>query len=128
MTFHDYIASLGTKRITVLAIGVSKTPLIRRLAEAGGMVTARDLADPAQRMRIQKVDPQRAWHVALCGMPDIYFTLLAELLAFPQELGRSPILPFFRFWAFRWGKIQIRGDGKLCRFLSYGLCSVFVYD
>ena len=45
MTFSEYVASLRNKRITVLGIGVSNTPLIRRLAAAGCTVTARDRAD-----------------------------------------------------------------------------------
>ncbi|MBR6951583.1 MAG: UDP-N-acetylmuramoyl-L-alanine--D-glutamate ligase [Oscillospiraceae bacterium] len=42
MTFQEYIASIRDKRITVIGIGVSNLPLIRRLAADGCRVTACD--------------------------------------------------------------------------------------
>ena len=42
MTFQEYISSIREKRITVIGIGVSNLPLIRRLAEEGCHVTACD--------------------------------------------------------------------------------------
>lgn len=44
MTLTEYISSLRDKRVTVLGIGVSNTPLIRLLAKGGIRVTARDRA------------------------------------------------------------------------------------
>ena len=45
MTLQEYIASIMDSRITVIGIGVSNLPLIRRLAEAGCRVTACDRRD-----------------------------------------------------------------------------------
>ena len=42
MTLQDYVGSIRDRRITVIGIGVSNLPLIRRLAEAGCQITACD--------------------------------------------------------------------------------------
>ena len=42
MTFNEYIDSIKHKRIGVIGIGVSNTPLIKRLLDAGCNVTACD--------------------------------------------------------------------------------------
>ena len=42
MTLQQYLADLKGKQVTVIGIGVSNRPLLRLLAEAGAMVTARD--------------------------------------------------------------------------------------
>ena len=42
MTLTQYLADLRGKQVTVIGIGVSNRPLLRLLAEAGAMVTARD--------------------------------------------------------------------------------------
>ncbi len=47
LTLQQYLDSLAGKRIAVLGIGVSNTPLIRLLREAGLDVTARDKAERA---------------------------------------------------------------------------------
>ena len=42
LTLTQYLADLRGKQVTVIGIGVSNRPLLRLLAEAGAMVTARD--------------------------------------------------------------------------------------
>lgn len=48
ITLQDYLASLRGKRVAVIGIGVSNTPLIKTLLQAGISVTACDRADRAQ--------------------------------------------------------------------------------
>ena len=47
MTLNDYILSIKNKRIAVIGIGVSNTPLIRLLLSYGCDVTACDARDLA---------------------------------------------------------------------------------
>ena len=47
ITLQDYLTSLQGKRVAVIGIGVSNTPLIKTLLQAGISVTACDKA-PAQ--------------------------------------------------------------------------------
>ncbi|MBR5537451.1 MAG: UDP-N-acetylmuramoyl-L-alanine--D-glutamate ligase [Clostridia bacterium] len=42
MTLQQYLADLKGKQVTVIGIGVSNRPLLRLLAQAGAVVTARD--------------------------------------------------------------------------------------
>ena len=42
MTLQQYLAGLEGKAVTVIGIGVSNRPLLRLLAQAGAVVTARD--------------------------------------------------------------------------------------
>ena len=48
MTLQEYVDSLKNKRIAVLGIGVSNTPLIELLAQNGCDVTACDKRNPEQ--------------------------------------------------------------------------------
>ena len=47
MTFSEYIEKLRGKKITVIGIGVSNTPLIRKLLASGCHVTACDKSEEA---------------------------------------------------------------------------------
>ena len=61
MTLTQYLADLRGKQVTVIGIGVSNRPLLRLLAEAGAMVTARDKKTEDQ---LGKVAPQlKEWGV-----------------------------------------------------------------
>jgi len=48
MTLYDYIESIKNKKICVIGIGVSNTPLIEKLLEHGCVVTACDKRTPEQ--------------------------------------------------------------------------------
>ena len=63
MTLTQYLADLRGKQVTVIGIGVSNRPLLRLLAEAGAMVTARDKKTEDQ---LGEVAPQlKEWGVKL---------------------------------------------------------------
>ena len=63
MTLTQYLADLRGKQLTVIGIGVSNRPLLRLLAEAGAMVTARDKKTEDQ---LGEVAPQlKEWGVKL---------------------------------------------------------------
>ena len=49
MTLSQYTASIKNKKIAVIGMGVSNTPLIRRLLRDGCSVTARD-ASPREKL------------------------------------------------------------------------------
>ena len=48
-TLQDYLASLQGKRVAVIGIGVSNTPLIETLLQGGISVTACDKSPPPHR-------------------------------------------------------------------------------
>ena len=52
LTIQEYLTSLKGKRVAVLGIGVSNTPLIKMLLRAGVKVTACDKSD---RVRLGEV-------------------------------------------------------------------------
>jgi len=63
MTLQQYLASLRGKQVTVIGIGVSNRPLLRLLAQAGAVVTARDKKTEEQ---LGEIVPQlKEWGVRL---------------------------------------------------------------
>ena len=63
MTLQQYLADLKGKQVTVIGIGVSNRPLLRLLAQAGAVVTARDKKTEEQ---LGDIVPQlKEWGVRL---------------------------------------------------------------
>ena len=63
MTLQQYLADLKGKQVTVIGIGVSNRPLLRLLAQAGAVVTARDKKNEEQ---LGDIVPQlKEWGVRL---------------------------------------------------------------
>lgn len=91
MTLDAYLASLRGKRIAVLGIGVSNTPLIRLLCRAGLDVTARD------RAARDKFDPDRLEELEALGtklvLGDGYLDGLAGYDVIFRTPGLRPDLP-----------------------------------
>ncbi len=88
MTFQEYIASIRDKRITVIGIGVSNLPLIRRLAVDGCRVTA---CDRRERSALESAEELEQLGVKL-SLGDTYLDDLHTDVIF-RTPGIRPDLP-----------------------------------
>ena len=88
MTLLEYIESIRDRRITVIGIGVSNLPLIRRLAAAGCRVTA---CDRRERAALEAADELERLGVTL-SLGDAYLDEIRADVIF-RTPGIRPDLP-----------------------------------
>ncbi len=91
ITLQDYLTSLQGKRVAVIGIGVSNTPLIKTLLQAGISVTACDKA-PCTAFGALADELESMGAVLHLGMP---IWMVSTRMSFFRSPGIRPDIPPF---------------------------------
>ena len=91
ITLQDYLTSLQGKRVAVIGIGVSNTPLIKTLLQAGISVTA---CDKAPRTAFGALADELESMGAVLHLGDAYLDGLDQDVIFRSPGIRPDIPPF----------------------------------